>query len=177
MAITTLRRRDLLRGGAGIALGTLLLPRVRPLAEESYSLPERTREELARSPFVYISPLRGDGGESRCHGEVWFTFDRGSVLISTGRSTWKARALVSGREQARIWVGDFGQGGDVGESFREGPSFRARASREADPQAFERLLGAFGEKYPEEWGKWKKRFEEGWADGSRVLIRYEPIGG
>ena len=27
---------------------------------------------LERSAFVYVSPLKSDGAESRCHGEVWY---------------------------------------------------------------------------------------------------------
>ena len=169
-------RRDVLRAG-GVLVGSMLLPRVRVAAEESYSLPERARKALEESPYVYVSPLHRDGKESRCHGEVWFMFDGGDVLLSTARSTWKARALGSGRDRARIWVGDFGQGGSVGERFREGPSFLARAGEERDRAALDRLLAAFGKKYPDGWGRWAERFEKGFTDGSRTLIRYAPIAG
>ena len=36
-------------------------------------------------------------------------------------------------------------------------------------------MTSFGKKYPKEWGKWEPRFREGYGDGSRVLIRYEPV--
>ena len=173
MPIAVIRRRELLKG-TGLLLGTLILPRSRVWGAEGYELPEGTRKALHESPLVYISPLQSDGRESRCHGEVWFLFDRGDVLISTGRKTWKARALASGRDQARIWVGDFGRGRSVDDRFREGPTFKAHAREELDRAALDRMVAAFGKKYPDEWGKWEPRFKKGFEDRSRVLIRYQP---
>ena len=92
-------RRDLLVGGVA-SLGILALTPTRLRAQE---LSEETRVALEQSPFVYISPLRSDGEESRCHGEVWFAFDRGSVLIVTEANTWKSRALAAGLDRVRIW--------------------------------------------------------------------------
>jgi hypothetical protein len=169
-------RRDVLRGG-GLLLGALVIPRLRVRADEAYTLPDATRAALETSGLVYISPLRADQSESRCHGEVWFLFDQGGVLISTGTDTWKAQALAKGRDGARIWVGDFGQGSAVGDRYLEGPTFLTRAREERDPEAFRRLLDAFGKKYPDGWEKWEPRFKKGWEDGSRVLIRYQPVGG
>ena len=168
-----LGRRELLKGTAALA-GLALLPgRGRA---EGYTLPAATRSVLASSPLVYISPLLSDGRESRCHGEVWFFFDEGDVVICTGRTTWKGRALEGGKDRARIWVGDFGRGGEVADRYRAGPTFATRASEDRDGDAFNRLLSAFGEKYPEQWGKWEPRFKKGFEDHSRLLIRYEPIG-
>jgi hypothetical protein len=174
MSTRLVRRREILYGAGGLA-ATLLIPRVRVRAREGATLSEETLRALAASPLVYISPLHSGDRESRCHGEVWFFFDEGDVLISTGRSTWKARALESGRDRARIWVGDFGRGRGVGERYRKGPSLLTRARVERDRGAFERLLAAFGKKYPDEWGKWEPRFKKGFEDGSRILIRYAPI--
>ena len=174
MDVSELYRRDVLRG-ACFLVGGLLLPPLRVRAA-GFELPEEVRERLEKDLLVYISPIRADGRESRCHGEVWFLFDRGSVLISSARTTWKAKALASGQDRARIWVGDFGRGSEVGDRYRQGSSFLARAREETDRAAFERLLEAFGEKYPKEWGKWEPRFRKGYDDGSRVLIRYEPSG-
>lgn len=165
-------RRDLLLGGV-VGLGVLALSPTRPWAQ---GLPEETRAALDQSPFVYISPLRSDGEESRCHGEVWFAFDRGSVLIVTEANTWKSRALAAGLDRVRIWVGDFGPVRRAGERFRSAPVFTAKAAGGKDDAAFERLLAAFGKKYPAEWDRWEPRFRRGYADDSRVLIRYDPIG-
>ncbi len=165
-------RRDLLVGGV-LGLGLLALTPARPRAQE---LSEDTRAALEQSPFVYISPLRSDGEESHCHGEVWFAFDRGSVLIVTEAKTWKNRALAAGLDHARIWVGDFGPVRRARERFQNAPVFTAKAVAGKDDAAFERLLSDFGKKYPAEWDRWESRFRRGYADDSRVLIRYEPIG-
>jgi hypothetical protein len=165
-------RRDLLVGGVA-SLGMLALTPTRLRAQE---LSEETRVALEQSPFVYISPLRSDGEESRCHGEVWFAFDRGSVLIVTEAKTWKSRALAAGLDRARIWVGDFGPVRRAGERLRSAPVFSAKSTGGKDDAAFERLVAAFGVKYPAEWDRWEPRFRRGYADDSRVLIRYEPTG-
>jgi hypothetical protein len=168
-----LSRRQLLLGTA-LGLGALALP-LRFARAEAAKLPAATIAALEKSPLVYVSPLHRDGRESSCHGEVWFFWDRGSVLISTAAKTWKARALNSGLDRARIWVGDFGPVARAGDRFRSAPSFDASASVETDRAAFERLRATFGKKYPDEWGKWEPRFEKGYQDGSRTLIRYSPI--
>ena len=132
---------------------------------------------LASSPYVYVSPLRSDGNESRCHAEVWYAWLDGAVVIITARDRWKARAVARGLDRARIWVGDYGTwkrmiGKD--ESFRKGPSFVARAELVRDAALLDRLLAVYEQKYPEEIGGWRARMRNGYADGSRVLIRYRP---
>src|SRR5262247_3112229 len=101
--MSELTRRELLRSGA-LAFGAVaLLPRVlHAAAEPAWLAAAKT------SALVYVSPLKKDGAESRCHGEVWFFLDQGDVVLATSVSSWKARALGLGRKQARIWVGDFG---------------------------------------------------------------------
>ena len=168
-----MHRREFLLGAGALLAAAALAPR-RARADEAFELPAATREELERSPYVYVSPLHSDGKESRCHAEVWFFFYEGDVVLVTGRERWKARAMLRGWDRARIWVGDYGRVRSDGEGFRKGPSFLARARQENDPAVFEALLQAFGKKYPEEWGKWEPRFRKGVGDGSRVLIRYEP---
>lgn len=165
-------RRALLRGGA-LALGSLALP-LRRARAESQELPRAVREALATSRFVYISPLRSDGSESRCHGEVWFSYDRGDVLIASQSDTWKVRALGKGLARARIWVGDFGVVSRAGERYRAAPRFEAGAEFERSEAAFERLLADFARKYPEGWERWEPRFRKGWREGSRLVIRYRP---
>jgi hypothetical protein len=153
----------------------LLLPPRFARAEEEWKLPAETLQAFQSSRLVYISPLKGEGGESRCHGEVWFFWDRDAVVIGTGRDTWKARAVSRGLDRARIWVGDFGRGQKGPEGpFRQGPTFLARAARDTDPATFERLFDAFAQRYPDEWDKWGPRFRGGYTDGSRILIRYKP---
>lgn len=161
-------RRAFLGGCAAALLSPLALARA-----------SEREEALATSPLVYVSPLRSDGSESTCHGEVWFGWLDGSVLVLTGSERWKARALDRGLDRARIWVGDYGRWKKLlgrNEAFRQAPSFEARAEtvRKA-PELVERLLEIYDEKYPEEIGRWRERMRAGYADGSRVLIRYTPL--
>jgi hypothetical protein len=156
----------------------LALPLRRGRAADSYSVPSATLEELESNLYVYVSPLRSDGNESQCHAEVWYFWDAQtrSVVLATGSETWKAKAVERGLDRARLWVGDYRpQKGPEG-PFRERPGFLARAVRERDRAIFDRLLEGFAGRYPAEWDKWKPRFEKGYSDGSRVVIRYEPLG-
>jgi hypothetical protein len=168
-----LSRRSFLTALAAGAAATLL-PQRALRAEEPLSLPEATRTALAESPLIYVSPLRSDGAESTCHGEIWFVQDGADLLVATGHDGWRARAVRRGLDRARVWVGDFGQWKRSGERFKTGPTFLAKARFDADAEVVERTLQAFGKKYPAEWGKWEPRFRKGLADGSRVLIRYQP---
>jgi len=169
-------RRSFLASSAAAA-AALLLPRGRARADEAFVLPEATRVALAGSPLIYLSPLRSDGAESVCHSEVWFVQDGVELLVVTASDRWKARAVSSGLDRARIWVGDFGRWKKAEGRFKTGPSFVAKARFDADASVIESALAAFGAKYPDEWGKWEPRFRKGLADGSRVLIRYRPVGG
>ncbi len=171
----SLNRRQIL-GAAALGTATLLLPRV-SYADTAFELPAQTVKALEKSTLIYLSPLKKDGDESTCHGEVWFMHDQGSVLMMTGTKSWKAKALRSGLDTARIWVGDFGTIKQAGQRYREAPGFKAKASRELDGAAFDRLKRKYSEKYADGWGKWGPRFQEGWDDGSRTLIRYTPISG
>jgi hypothetical protein len=172
----SLTRRELLVAGAAMVGGLVWAPRTFA-ADPAYTLTEETRKALGESPLVYISPLRQDGHESSCHGEVWYFVDDDSVVIATAADRWKVQAIRSGRDQARVWVGDHGPVWRAGKRYRKAPTFRAKASIDEDPAVFERLMTAFAERYADGWGKWKPRFEKGYADGSRLLVRYRPIGG
>jgi hypothetical protein len=167
-----LTRRELLGGALAGAGLWLLLPGVAP----ANTLAPELIAALEKSPLVYISPLKKDGTESRCHGEVWFAWDRDSVVIVTSKDRWKAKALTRGLDRARIWVADYGRihfGAE--KKLAAAPKFTARARVDSDPEAFARILPVYARKYPDEWAsKWEARFKQGMADGSRVLIRYTP---
>ncbi len=173
------RASDLDRRSFLIAAGAaLLLPR-RAFAAES--LPETTQSLLEKSGFVYVSPLKKDGSESTCHGEVWFAWLDGTVVINTRRGTWKAQALEKGLDRARIWVGDHGRwkgvlGGGGNEAFRTAPSFEAKARFETDKAVNDRLLAKFEQKYGAEFkNRWHEDMKTGFFSGHRKLIRYEPV--
>jgi hypothetical protein len=169
-----LTRRELL-GAALSGAGIWLLGRRGIRAAEP--LPAPLLAELEKSPLVYVSPLRTDGRESRCHGEVWFAWEGGSVALVTSRDSWKARALGRGLERARVWVADFGRiHWNAEAKLASAPRFDARARIDPDRASFERLIPIYARKYPDEWAsKWEARFRNGMADGSRVLIRYTPV--
>jgi hypothetical protein len=170
------RRRLLVGGLAGLAgfflAGGRRFVRAEPAA--AFGLPAATRDALRTSPLVYVSPLQTDGSESRCHGEVWYCTDQGSVMIVTSADGWKAKAVGKGLHRARLWVGDFGAVRSAGDRYRKAPNFQARAEIVSDRAVFDRAMAGLGLRYPDEWEKWKPRFEKGYADGTRVLIRYSP---
>ena len=170
-----LSRRSFL-GAITATTAALLLPRGRLSADEAFALPDATRTALAESPLIYLSPLRSDGAESVCHGEVWFVQDGAELLVVTAADRWKALAVGRGLDRARIWVGDFGRWKKSDGRFKTGPTFLAKARFDAAASVIEAALQAFGAKYPEEWEKWEPRFRTGLADGSRVLLRYRPSG-
>jgi len=160
--------------GAALGAAALWLPR-RAFADQT-APGTALQAALVASPLVYVSPLKKDGNESTCHGEVWFVAEGPDVLVVTAAERWKARALSQGHDGARLWVGDFGVWTRSGGEFKSAPRFDAKATFEKDPAARERALAAFGRKYPAEWDKWGPRFRDGLADGTRVLIRYRSGG-
>jgi hypothetical protein len=164
-----LSRRQFLEATA-LAAGAIALP-VRAFADSSAGL----TEAIAKSPLVYVSPLKSDGEESRCHGEVWFVSDGADLLVVTDRERWRAAAVGKGLDRARMWVGDFGVWKNASGAFRGAPSCVARAAIEKDAAAHARALTAFGTKYPSAWGEWGPRFQKGLASGERVLLRYTPL--
>jgi len=76
-------RRQFVGGSLGLLLASLVrVPRARA------GLDADVVGALASSPLVYISPLRSDGEESRCHGEVWYAWLDDSVVINTATDRW-----------------------------------------------------------------------------------------
>ena len=165
-----LTRRELLLAGAAVCL-------LHRLARAGVSgLSAEVRAALGTSPLVYITPLKRDESESRCHSEVWFVQDGDSALVITGADRWRAIAIGKGLDRARLWVGDYGVW-DAKARYKAAPSFLAQALIEGTPAAHDHALALFGSKYPSDWGSWGPRFKGGLADGTRVLIRYRPGAG
>ena len=170
------------RGFLTAAAGALLWPASRVLAHHERTasagkVDAALRDALEKSEFVYVSPLKSDGAESTCHGEVWYGWLDGAVVLITGASTWKAKAVTKGLDRARIWVGNHGRWKQMvgrNEAFRKAKSFDARAEVVKDDALLDRLLARYDEKYPEEIGSWRDKMRREYADGSRLLIRYAP---
>jgi hypothetical protein len=170
-AASELTRRELLGLAAGAAAALALPLRARA------ALPADVTGLLERSGFVYVSPLTSSGAESRCHGEVWFGWLDGRVVLITAKTSWKARALGRGLARTRIWVGDHGRVGRVlgsGDAFRNAPSFEATAATSRDAALLDGLMAAYRRKYPNEIGTWEPRMRSGFASGERVLLVYTP---
>ena len=164
---------------------TLLWPAALAGAQEAAKAPApkkpadaKVRKALDASEFVYISPLKSDGSESHCHGEVWFGgFDDAAVIVTSTQS-WKVRALVRGLDRARVWVGSYGRWKRMvgfNTSFRKAPSYLAQAKFVRDDDLLEKLLTVYDRKYPDEITRWRKRMRDEYLAGKRVLIRYTPI--
>lgn len=166
-------------GSVPLAAATSLVaaPRHCRATEATRPAPEQLLEE---SPFVYVSPLRRDGSESTCHAELWYAWLDEAVVVIVASDRWKATAVSRGLDRARIWVGDHGVWktwyGGRNEAFREAPTFVGRGERVKDPALLDRLLARYEAKYPDEIADWRDVMREGYANGSRALIRYTPIG-
>jgi hypothetical protein len=137
----------------------LLVP---ALARADVLAPEITRA-LDTSPYVYIASERKDGSFGS-PAEIWFMYDQGAVWMASPATTWRVKRIKAGRPAARIAVGS-----------RTGPTFTARGSFVRDPAVYERLSATFAKKYPDRWPGYEARFRDGLKDGTRVLMRYDPV--
>ena len=129
---------------------------------------------LDESSLVYITPLSASGGESACHGEVWFVHEGADVLVVTNPERWRAAAIAQGRTRARLWAGDHGVWTRASKAWEKSPKRDATGRIDPDRAAHARALALFGVKYASGWSKWGPRFEQGLASGERVLLRYTP---
>jgi hypothetical protein len=161
-------RRSLLQL-AGAVLASAVVP-ARAAAAASAA-----RQALHDSDLVYITPLKRDGGESRCHAEVWFAYDGHDLFVVTSSTAWRSRAIAQGLNRARLWVGDFGNWQKSDGKYRQAPELMAVGAGVDDATEQTRVLELFGDKYRLEWIVWGPRFKNGLADGSRVMLRYAPV--
>ncbi|MEB2344704.1 MAG: hypothetical protein OZ948_08190 [Deltaproteobacteria bacterium] len=172
-----LDRRGFLAAAAGAAAWL-----ARPGRAPAEGAPPAALPLLETSRFVYVSPLLASGEESACHGEVWFGWLDGAVLVNTRRGTWKVRALRDRQlDRARIWVGDHGAwktgltGSGRNEAFRAAPCFDAKARFETDRAVLDRLLALYETKYGSEFERWSEDMRTGFYAGERMLIHYQPV--
>ena len=145
-----------------------------PLVSVFGAVAEPTKEALSTSRLIYLTPIKSDGGESECKGEVWFLYDGNSnVYVVTQFDAWRANAIRQGLTSARSWVGEYGLWKQAGDSFRAAPELMLTGAIEEDPEAHQKVLDVMGTKYTDEWGVWGPRFRDGLIDGSRVMLRYQ----
>ena len=128
---------------------------------------------LPESHLVYLTPLKSNGEESRCQGEVWFAHQGGSLFVVTAADAWRAKAVAQGLKRARLWVGDYGVWTRARGAYRNAPEFMATAALETNAEVQASVLRQMAGKYAEDdWETWGPRFRSGLNDGARVMIRY-----
>ena len=172
--MSKLTRRQVVLGAVG-TVGGLTLSSL-AISARAYSLPESARKAMVESSLVYISPLKTNGEESRCHGEVWYHADGADILVGSTVTTWKVQAVNRGLDTARVWIADYGPQWRALGRYRSAPGFLAKVSIDESQAAFEGLMQGHSKRYPDEWGKWEERFRQEYASGDRKILRYAPIG-
>ena len=132
------------------------------------------RAAAETSPLIYLTPIQSNGAESRCQAEIWFASLGGAMYVVTATDAWRAEAVRQGLTKARIWVGDVGTWRRAGGSYKALPMVGAAASIETDAAVQGQVLEVMGGKYSAGWDTWGPRFRNGLADGSRVMLKYQP---
>jgi hypothetical protein len=169
----SLNRRQVLVLGASALAGAVLPSRL--LAAEASEKRSTLDAALEESDLIYLTPLHSDGRESTCQAEVWFVADGHDAYVVTASDAWRARAVRSGLSRTRAWVGDVGVWSQADGAYRDLPTADLRGSLVTAPAEHARVLALFGAKYSLEWVMWGPRFRNGLADGSRVMLRYQPL--
>jgi len=164
-----INRRKLIIAGCG-ALVTSVLPRVASSAQRP-----NLQQSIDSSDLIYLTPIRNNGKESSCQAEVWFVPDGTDLYIVTAAEAWRAQAVKQGLTQARIWIGDLGQWRGTKGKYKTLPKMEATATLITSAAEHKNILDGFGKKYPMSWLVYESRFRDGLADGSRVMLRYQPI--
>ena len=161
-------RRNFLAGSAAAALSLTTVGQY-VYAKESPSV-----AALDKSALIYLTPIKSDGQESACHGEVWFIHYEKEIFVVTQYDAWRAEAVRQGLDTAAIWIGEFGVWKSAKNKYRSAPYLRIKGQLENDANVHAQVLEKFGQKYADEWGSWGPRFHKGLSNGSRVMLRYQP---
>jgi len=128
----------------------------------SASLSPELQKALDSSKYVYIQSTRKDGKLSK-PAEIWFMPYKGAVWVASPPATYRVKRIQAGQTKAKIAVGK-----------TSGPAFNAKGSIVKDPEVNKAMFEAYAKKYTNEWKSYEQKFRDGLADGSRVLIKYEP---
>ena len=129
-------------------------------------------EELETSKLIYLTPIKSDGEESKCQGEVWFVYLDSQIYVTTATDAWRAEAIRNDLTDARIWIGEFGNWTRAKEKYKEAPELMIEGEIFEDEEKMPEILKAFNDKYPGE-GQYPRVFKEQIEDGKRVVLRYE----
>lgn len=129
-------------------------------------------DELKSSKLIYLTPIKSDGEESKCQGEVWFIYLDSKIYVTTATDAWRAEAIRKDLTKARIWIGEYGPWSRAKEKYKEAPELMIEGKLFEDQNQFPEILEAFNEKYPDE-GRYPRVFKEEIESGKRVVLRYE----
>ena len=143
----------------GVTLAGMLLS-ARPA--QSASLSPELQKALDSSKYVYIQSSRKDGTLGKT-AEIWFMHYKGAVWVASPIITHRVKRIQAGQTKAKVAIGK-----------PDGPSFTAKGSLVKDPEVNKVLFENFAKKYTDGWSSYGKSFQDGLADGSRALIKYEP---
>ncbi len=132
-----------------------------PVSAASYSA--EVEEALKTSTYAYIASER-KSGEFGTLAEIWYMYHDGFVWVGTPKTTYRAKRILAGRTKANVALGK-----------KDGPAFDATGLIVTDPKLNEVLFENLAKKYPSGWKSFESGFREGFKDGSRVLIKYEPV--
>jgi hypothetical protein len=128
----------------------------------SGSLSPELQKELESSKHVYIQSTRADGSLSKA-AEIWFMYHKGAVWVCSETTSHRVKRIQAGKTGAKIAVGK-----------SDGPSFTAKGSIVKDAEVNKVLFETFAKKYASGWTSYEKEFQNGLADGSRTLVKYDP---
>ena len=149
---------------AGVALLIITASLLLVASSTNAAISSRDQQALAKADLVYVATVRKNGTQSTA-APVWFTSgsDNDSILIQTGKTTWKAKRIHRG-SPVLVWIGK-----------ADGPAFIGKAEITSDPAVRDKILKDFREKY---WqnrvmgvGPSRAKFDS----GDRVAIKITPI--
>ena len=145
--------------------GSYVLIKYTPVASPAAvgALSAEQQQALDSSKYVYIQSER-KSGEFGSKAEIWFFRHDGAVWVGTPVSTHRVKRIQAGRTKAKVWIGS-----------QDGSSFDATGSIVMDEAVNEILFETFAKKYADGWAGYADGFRKSLADGSRVLVRYDPV--
>jgi hypothetical protein len=161
----SLDRRNFLKATTAIGFTGLFSP----------ALADSIQDGLKNSDLVYLTTIKSNGQESKCQAEIWFVYDGAHIYVCTDTDGWRAQALDLGLNMTRVWVGDLGRWQRTKGKYKELPSLMAKCSIESDETEHKRVLDLFSDKYDLSWLAWGPRFRKGLANGSRTMLKYQPV--
>ncbi len=126
------------------------------------SLSPELQKALESSKYIYVASTRKSGELSKA-AEIWFMVHNGAVWVCSPPTTHRVKRIKAGKATAKIFVGK-----------PDGPSFTAKGSIVKDPEVNKVLFESYAKKYGSDWNSYEKKFRDALADGSRVLVRYDP---